>query len=57
MTLEEVQFYAELARRFFEAHPELCPHDFHWVQTDTNGMKTFQCSVCGEKMQTKESCP
>lgn len=54
MTLEEVQFYAELTRRFFDANPELCPHDFHWIITHADGTKGFRCSVCGKVVQTKE---
>lgn len=54
MTLGEVQFYAELTRRFFGEHPELCPHDFHWIQTNTDGTKEFRCSVCGAKMGKEE---
>ena len=57
MTLEEVQFYVQLTRRFFEANPELCPHDFHWVQTNIDGTKEFRCSVCGKKERTKEDWP
>lgn len=48
MTLEELQFYAELTQRFFENNPDLCPHDFRWIQTDTDGAKIFRCSVCGK---------
>lgn len=57
MTLEELQFYAELTQRFFENNPDLCPHDFHWIQTDTDGTKIFRCSVCGKKEQTKGDYP
>ena len=37
--------------------PYLCPHDFHWIQTDTDGTKIFRCSVCGKKEQTKGDYP
>ena len=57
MTLGELQFYAELTQRFFENNPDLCPRDFHWIQTDTDGMKTFRCSVCGKKERTKGDHP
>lgn len=57
MTLEEVQFYAELTRRFFENNPELCPHDFHWIFTGVDGTKEFRCSVCGKVEETKEDRP
>lgn len=57
MTLGEVQFYVEMMRRFFEANPELCPHDFHWFMTEVDGTKRFQCSVCGKVVKTKEERP
>lgn len=50
MTLDEIQFWAEMTRRFFEENKEFCPHDYHWDGTESDGTTIFKCSVCGEIM-------
>ena len=53
MDLRYIETAAENIFRMCRAHPEICPHDFHWVRTKAldNGKEEvhFVCQLCGKE--------
>lgn len=58
MNIQEVEFAAELFFEMCREHPEICPHDYHWITKKDNedGTETvnYRCSLCGSEMTKVE---
>ncbi len=50
MNIQYVEFAAELFFKMCREHPEICPHDYHWITKKDNkdGTETvnYRCSLC-----------
>ena len=54
MNIQYVEFAAELFFKMCREHPEICPHDYHWITKKDNedGTETvnYRCSLCGSEI-------
>lgn len=61
MDIIEHELATKMFFEFCRQHPELCPHDYHWISKSVpdlegNCIVTYKCGICGniDKRITKD---
>lgn len=53
MDIKQIEFAVEKFYEMCRAHPEICPHDYHWAGSTTNKItkectERYICGLCGD---------
>lgn len=50
MDIHQLEYAANMFFKMCREHPEVCPHDWKWCETNyVNRKHTYRCNLCGQE--------